>query len=79
MYSLIMEEETLVEYKGYMVVPERQGSMLVIKMKGQGPVPDPLRGVFTSRGEAHKAIDSYLDSLLKKGKSNGKAKSTSTT
>ena len=65
------------EYKGYMVVPERQGSMLRIKMKGQGPVPNPLQGVFTSRSEANKSIDSYLQGLLK-GKSNGKTKSTRT-
>jgi len=69
------------EYKGYMVVPTRVGSFLEIKNKGQGPVPDPLKGVYTTRLAAHKQIDSYLTSLLKgktKGKTNGKTKSTST-
>lgn len=50
-------------------------SMVEIKNKGQGPVPKPLAGMYTSRAEAHKKIDMYLSSL-KKGKPNGKTKST---
>jgi hypothetical protein len=65
------------EYKGYQVVPTRSLPLLEIKMKGQGAVPAYLAGAYTSRGEASKAIDNYLTSLLK-GKPNGKTKSTRT-
>lgn len=65
------------EYKGYMVVPQRGFPMMQIKSKGQGPVPKALEGLYTSRDQAHKAIDKYLVSLMK-GKRNGKAKSTRT-
>lgn len=66
------------EYKGYMVGLGPQGSLMQIKAKGQGRVPDPLLGLYTSRTEAHKAIDSYLSSLLKGKNTNGKTKSAST-
>lgn len=68
----------MVEYKGYNVTPTRGSAMLQVKAKGQGAVPDKLKGQYTSRNEAHKAIDQYLASLLKGKKRNGPAKSTST-
>lgn len=68
----------MTEYKGYNVVPVRGFPMLQVKMKGQGPVPDSLKGKYTSRGEAHKAIDSHLASLLKGKRRNAKTKSSGT-
>ena len=68
----------MMEYKGYNVVPARNAPMLQIKAKGQGMVPDPLKGHYTSRSQAHKAVDQYLASLLKGKKQNGKTKSIST-
>lgn len=49
--------------------------MYKIKAKGQGKVPSLLDGVFTTKSEASKAVDIYLESL-KKGKGNGKTKGT---
>lgn len=66
------------EYKGYMVGIVPQSSMMQIKAKGQGKVPNALAGFYTSRGEAHKAIDGYLSSLLKGKNTNGKTTSVST-
>ena len=68
------------DYKGYYLGALGTFAMVAITSKGQGPVPEPLRGMFTSYASAERAVDSYLDSLLK-GKKNGKAtkaKSTST-
>lgn len=62
------------EYKGYNIVPERGITQFRVKNKGSGPVPKPLSGSYTSRGTAEKAVDSYLNTLLKKGRGNGKTK-----
>jgi len=43
----------------------------VIKPKGKGSVPAPLRGMYTSLEEAQKAIDFYTE-----GDSNGKARAS---
>ena len=57
------------EYENYLIVTV--GRLIGIKAKGKGSVHKNLRGMYTSRGEASKAIDTYL-----RGKSNGKTKST---
>jgi hypothetical protein len=64
------------EYKGYNLGRSNFGSMVEIKAKGQGMVPGPLKGLFTSYGQARASVDGYLNSL-KKGSKNGKAKSSS--
>lgn len=43
----------------------------VIKPKGKGSVPLPLRGMYTSTEEATKAIDFYNE-----GKANGKTRAS---
>jgi len=58
------------EHEGFLIVAS--GSMHNIKVKGKGSVIKPLRGLYTSVGDAKKAIDNHL-----RGKTNGKAKSTS--
>lgn len=61
------------EYEGYLIeVAKGRGSMLHIKPKGKGSVVVKLRGLYTSMADAKRAIDTYL-----RGKTNGKAKSTS--
>lgn len=47
------------EYKGYAVV--WQGSLPYYQLKkvGQGPVPIPLRGYYTSKKDVHQAVDAY--------------------
>lgn len=65
------------EYNGYQIVALGTFPMVEIKAIGQGRVPDPLIGLFTTTSEARRAIDSYL-SNKGKGKQNGKAKGRST-
>jgi len=62
------------EYKGYLIV-SGNGTMKEIKAKGKGSVVKELRGLYTSTGEARKAIDKHLSKA--RGKGNGKASSTS--
>jgi hypothetical protein len=55
------------EYKGYNII-NNNFSNKVIKAIGKGSVGMELRGLFTSSGEAMKAIDSLVaKQLLKKG------------
>lgn len=65
------------DYKGYRVEGLGTYPMVQIRAKGQGTVPNILNGVYTTNTEAFKAIDMYLNSLLK-GKRNGKTKDSST-
>jgi hypothetical protein len=62
----------MIEYNGYNIVPAYGFNLVTIKAIGQGTVPTPLRGFFTTKTEAMRAID-----FLKKGSRNGKAKSGS--
>jgi hypothetical protein len=39
-------------------IPGR-GSMLEIKAEGRGSVPQSLRGMYTNKKEAEKAVESY--------------------
>lgn len=68
--------EKFTEYRGYNLGPG-MGSTVVIKAMGQGRVPKPLTGLFTSYGEARNQVDNYLNSLLK-GPKNAKTKNTRT-
>ena len=61
------------DYRGYNLGTGEFGSMVSIKAKGQGQVPNVLKGLFTSIGQARQQIDSHFNSL-KKGKRNGKTK-----
>lgn len=65
-----MDRDKEQEYKGYRVEGLGTYSMVRIKAKGRGTIPEVLQGLYTSTTEAYKAIDSYLNSLLKKGKKN---------
>lgn len=60
------------EYNGYFITPEKTSPPLVyISTVGKGgKVPDVLSGLFTSRTEAYKAIDAYLNFKDKKGNKN---------
>lgn len=66
------------EYKGYRVEGVGTYSMMRIRAKGQGTVPDILGGYYTSQTEAYKAIDFYLNSLLKRGKRNATSEKSRT-
>ena len=66
------------DYKGYRVEPLGTYSMVQVRAKGQGTVPDKLNGLYTSYTEAFKAVDMYLESLLKRGKRNGTTKDSGT-
>lgn len=59
------------EYKGYNLGRPTKSPMFIIKAKGQGRVPKPLTGLFTSYGKAVAAVDGYLNSL-KKGTRHGR-------
>lgn len=63
------------EYKGYNLGLTGSFALVQIKAKGQGQVPNPLKGLYTSFATAERAVDQYLASLLK-GKRNGKKPST---
>lgn len=65
------------EYKGYNIQALGTFPMLVVKAKGSGPVPNKLKGMFTTHREVTGAIDGYLESL-KKGPKNAAGKGTST-
>lgn len=62
------------EYNGFKIAPEGRCNMYVIKVLGKGSTPKELKGLFTSYGAAQAAIDA---SNKLKGKTNGKADSTS--
>lgn len=70
-----MVETNQHEYKGYNLGLTGSYALVQIKAKGQGTVPLPLRGMFTSFAQAQKTVDGYLNSLLK-GKKNGKSDET---
>lgn len=72
-----MAETKQHEYKGYNLGLTGSYALVQIKAKGQGTVPVPLRGMFTSFNDAHKAVDGYLNSLMK-GRKNGKTKDSGT-
>jgi hypothetical protein len=74
--QIMEKQENVMEYKGYNLGAHNSFSMVVIKAKGQGTVPVPLRGMFTSQKNAISAIDNYLNGL-KKGRKNGKTKDSS--
>ena len=73
-----MTPEKLREYKGYRVEALGTFALVKIKAKGQGSIPDKLSGNYTSYAEAFKAIDIYLNSLLKKGKARGTTENSGT-
>ena len=60
------------EYNGYNIKPLGTFSMVEIKAVGQGFVPSPLQGLFTTKSEAMKAIDKMIS---EKGPRDGKTKS----
>lgn len=64
------------EYKGYNLKSLGTFPMIEIKAIGSGPVPIPLRGYFTTGVSAMKAVDTFLNSLVKET-NNGKTKSNS--
>lgn len=73
-----MTSESIREYKGYRVESLGTYSLVKIKARGQGSIPDKLGGSYTSYTEAFKAIDIYLSSLMKRGKTSGKTEGSST-
>jgi len=42
-----------------LVNPPNNGSMIVIKPDGKGSVPKELRGMYTSKTEAQRAIENH--------------------
>lgn len=56
------------EYKEYLIQPAKLfPNNLVIATKGQGgSIPDMLLGMYTSGAIAKKAIDMYLESVIRK-------------
>ncbi len=62
------------EYNGYSIRPLGTFPMVEIKALGQGFVPGPLKGLFTTRSEAMKAIDVFVRDK-EKGPRDGKTKS----
>lgn len=65
------------EYRGYNLEMLGTFPVFQVKSRGQGPVPKALSGMYTTKTEAIKAVDMYLNSL-KKGRSNGKATAPTT-
>lgn len=74
---MIMDEKKE-EYKGYNLGLMGSFALVRITAKGQGKVPKPLQGSYTTTGHARAAVDSYLNSLKKGGRSGKKTKSSST-
>ena len=64
------------DYRGYSLGGDGTFSMYRIRARGQGNIPDALKGSYTTEQTAMKAIDGYLNSL-KKGKRNVEKKGTS--
>lgn len=62
------------EYKGYNIAPLGTFAMVEIKAIGQGFVPKPLQGLFTTKTSAMSAIDLFV-SQKEKGLPDGKTKS----
>lgn len=60
------------EYKGFNIKAATPWNLVEIKSVGQGPVPEPLRGMFTTKMAARLAIDFFLTNKEIKG---GEAKS----
>ena len=60
--------EDLQVYKDYRIVPQGSFPMWVIKPKGQGQVPVPLRGMYSSVPEAKKHIDQVKATVEPKAK-----------
>ena len=57
------------EYKGFNIRKTDAWNLVEIKAIGQGPVPDPLRGMFTTKSAARSAIDFFLkDKEIEGGK-----------
>ena len=59
------------EYNGFKIEGDGVFGYSHIKPIGKGSVPLPLRGTYTTKTFAQKAIDAYLS--MKKGKVNDKA------
>ena len=53
------------EYRGYVLAHER-GGLIKIEPQGKGSVHKELRGLYTRRSEAMRAVDVFLEA--KKGK-----------
>lgn len=70
-----MVDVKIQEYKGYNLGLTGEFALIRIKAKGQGKIPNQLKGLYTSFKSAENAVDSYLNSL-KKGANYGKAKKT---
>lgn len=66
------------EYKGYNLGLTGSFAMVKVKAKGQGTIPLPLRGLYTTFAEAKQGVDVYLNSLKKGGRGGKKTKSSST-
>ena len=63
------------EYNGYKIQGDGVFGYSHIKPIGKGSVPIPLRGTYTTKSFAMKAIDFHI-STDKKGKTNDKANSS---
>lgn len=57
------------EYNGFNVVGASMPPMKKITTVGKGSIPAALGGSYTSAGQAHKAIDTYLLTKKKVSKS----------
>lgn len=55
-------------YQGYKIKGLGTFPMYEIKAQGQGQIPEDLKGTYTSKPMAQRAIDFYLGSLLKRGR-----------
>lgn len=62
------------EYNGYKIVNDGVYGYCDIKPLSKGSVPSELRGTYTTKTFAQKAIDFYISN--KKGGKNGKANSS---
>lgn len=65
------------EYKGYRIESMGTFPMYTVHAKGQGTIPNALKGMYTNMREVELAIDGYLNSL-KKGSTNGAGKGKGT-
>lgn len=67
------------EYRNYRITPLGTRSGYVIQAKGQGTIPDKLKGEYTTPSQAKIGIDLFFATLSQKGrKKNAKEPASST-
>ena len=64
-----------IEKKLEVKIAQNKGSVYEIRYQGGGQTPDSLTGLYTTRANAQRDIDSYVPARPKKVKKDGKTNS----